>query len=271
MNAFERMLKFVQDKLEEPTDKKLNESGDKIRVAQISCDWKDSFSGREIVKITQQVGGDAVIYDYDQDEVDSKVMFISNKPLTIEQLDAIWNAGDLSTEDKDYWEGDSVEDIVNQLTKYVNDTMNEKLNESGWDDTRGDVAYEEPFVEWFMNGWNSLPPEEREDRLGDTDTISYEEAQNMLRNFFDEEYVKRIYRRFKRGRQFESKVNELAEKVPGKVAKYTAFAYGKTEAEAIKNLVSKLNDAAKRIESEPTGEVDIEDSAFNVEYEENEK
>lgn len=79
-----------------------------------------------------------------------------------------------------------------------------RINE---DDVRAGVAYEEDFVKWFMNGWNSLSPEERADRLGDDAKISYETAQNQLRNLFDEEYVTEIYKSFKSGHQFESKVN----------------------------------------------------------------
>lgn len=90
----------------------------KIRIAQLSCDWKDRIRASEINRAAKDVGGLGVCCDYPQDVVDSHVMYVASVELTDEQLDALWNAGDLGTQDEDFWEGDSVEDIVEQLKKH---------------------------------------------------------------------------------------------------------------------------------------------------------
>lgn len=97
---------------------------EKVRIAQLQCDWKDRIADNEINKARKDVGGVGYCCDYDQGEVDSKVMFVSSINLTWEQLNALWNAGDLMMGDRDFWEGDSVEEIVEQLDKYLTQMCN---------------------------------------------------------------------------------------------------------------------------------------------------
>lgn len=89
----------------------------KYRITQISCDWKDNFTGKELSKAAKSVGGKAIFYDYDQMEVDEKVMFVSSNTLTDDQLDILWETGDLYTGD-DIWSG-SFEDILKKIDEYV--------------------------------------------------------------------------------------------------------------------------------------------------------
>lgn len=91
----------------------------KIRIAQLSCDWKDEISEHEVDAALKNCGPNANLYFYYQDEVDSKVMFVSSITLTQSQLDALWKAGDLATGDVDFWEGDNFDDIIEQLKKHI--------------------------------------------------------------------------------------------------------------------------------------------------------
>lgn len=96
----------------------------KVRIAQLSCDWKDSIPGEELSKAIKSVdvGSGVFVSDYPQDVVDSTVMFISSVTLTRLQLDLLWANGDLTIGDRDVWEGDSVIDIVAQVRKHLNET-----------------------------------------------------------------------------------------------------------------------------------------------------
>lgn len=89
-----------------------------MRIAQSSCDWKDSLSDEEIRTGCLSVGGEKLIYQYDQDNVDSKVVYYSSHPLSDEQLDELWEAGDLFTGDNDYWEG-SFKEIISQIRHHM--------------------------------------------------------------------------------------------------------------------------------------------------------
>jgi len=66
----------------------------KMRLAQLSVDWKDSFSGKEITKVIKDVGGKAEVYDYHQDVVDSKVMFITSEEVSPGDLADLWESLD---------------------------------------------------------------------------------------------------------------------------------------------------------------------------------
>jgi hypothetical protein len=92
----------------------------KVRIAQLSCDWKESITGEELSKAIKDVdtSSGAFVSDYPQDAVDSKVMFVSSVELTQQELDLLWESGDLGTGDKDAWEGDSVADIAAQLREH---------------------------------------------------------------------------------------------------------------------------------------------------------
>ena len=91
----------------------------KVRIAQLSCDWKDSLTAKELNATIKVVGPTATLYDYPQDVVDSKVMFVSSVKLGQWELDLLWETGDLGMQDEDVWEGDTVSDIVAQLREHL--------------------------------------------------------------------------------------------------------------------------------------------------------
>lgn len=93
----------------------------KVRIVQLSCDWKESFTGKELTVATKSIGGAAFLYDYDQDVVDSKVMYVSSIELTQQELGSLWAFGDLTMGDEDVWEGDSLVDVIEQLAKHLNE------------------------------------------------------------------------------------------------------------------------------------------------------
>ena len=66
-----------------------------MRIVQLNCDWTENFTGVEVIEAIETVGGKRLAYDYEQDVVDSKVMFVSSHPLTQRQLDLLWLVGDL--------------------------------------------------------------------------------------------------------------------------------------------------------------------------------
>ncbi len=85
-----------------------------------------------------------------------------------------------------------------------------------------DAAYEEDFVNWFLKGWNSLSPEEREDRMGGlfregeaAKDIDYETVQNWIRNLFDDEYIDSLMKRYKKGGHIDEETEFTPSRVEG--------------------------------------------------------
>ena len=99
--------------------------GSNMRIAQITCDWKAQFDGRELAEKIKWVGGAQKVYDYDQDTVDDNIMFVSSAELSRKQLDVLWDVGDEWTSTDDGWEGDTFEDIVEQIREYVDEMEKE--------------------------------------------------------------------------------------------------------------------------------------------------
>jgi hypothetical protein len=89
-----------------------------VKITQINVDWKDSFDAKEIKAAFKDVGGTQSIYDYDQSDVDSKVMFVSSIDLTPEQLDKLWSAGDLFTSDETF-SGKDFDEVVKKIREYA--------------------------------------------------------------------------------------------------------------------------------------------------------
>jgi len=84
-----------------------------MRVTQLAVDWKEAFSGKSIIRALKAVGGeDPQCYDYAQDCVDCKIMFVSDKPLTYDQLTKLWEAGDLWATDKNCIEGKNFDELL---------------------------------------------------------------------------------------------------------------------------------------------------------------
>ena len=96
-----------------------------MKITQLECDWKDNFTGKELNKAGKSVGGKAIFYDYDQGEVDAKVMFVSSHDLSQSQLDELWNEGDLYTGDK-IWSGKNFKEILTKIKKYRDETVAEE-------------------------------------------------------------------------------------------------------------------------------------------------
>ena len=70
-----------------------------MRVAQWAVDWKEEFKMKDLTRLSKLVGGQQLMYDYQQDCVDVKVVYLSSHPLTNQQLDRLWEAGDLWCDD----------------------------------------------------------------------------------------------------------------------------------------------------------------------------
>ena len=83
--------------------------------------------------------------------------------------------------------GESVKDKIEQAIDIIVEQ----------DDLAKELAYNEDFVEWWMNKMNHLPPEEREERIGITDDIDYIVAQNWIRNILDNDALKDEWGAFK--------------------------------------------------------------------------
>lgn len=99
----------------------------KVRIVQLSCDWKESLTGEELTAAGKSVGGTAFFCSYDQDVVDSKVMYVSSVELSQMELDLLWANGDLTMGDKDVWKGDTVTDIMTQLAKHIEEVTEEEI------------------------------------------------------------------------------------------------------------------------------------------------
>ncbi|OPX21409.1 MAG: hypothetical protein B1H02_07705 [Candidatus Latescibacteria bacterium 4484_107] len=103
-----------------------------MRVAQMSVDWKEDFDLDEVNRLAKRIfrAQPYHLYCYDQNHVDSKVIYLSDRHLSQEELDRLWNAGDLGAGDRDFWEG-SFDDIIQQLKQnLIPDTTEEKGEES---------------------------------------------------------------------------------------------------------------------------------------------
>ena len=106
-----------------------------MRVAQMSVDWKEDFDLDEVNRLAKRIfrAQPYHLYCYDQNHVDSKVIYLSDRHLSQEELDRLWNAGDLGAGDRDFWEG-SFDDIIQQLKQnLIPDTTEEKGEEHGAD------------------------------------------------------------------------------------------------------------------------------------------
>lgn len=91
-----------------------------MKLTQLNCDWKDDFGGAELVQAMGECGGGkASVIPYDVlSEVDSLVLVVSSEPLTDDQLDELWEAGDLLTSE-DVWQDDTFEGILKQICRRV--------------------------------------------------------------------------------------------------------------------------------------------------------
>ena len=65
------------------------------------------------------------------------------------------------------------------------------------DDLAKDLAYNEEFVEWWMDKMNQFSPEERGERIGITGEIDYAVAQNWIRNILDNDALKDEWKVFR--------------------------------------------------------------------------
>ncbi len=90
-----------------------------MKITQVNCDHKEDIED-EIDSFLAKAENFMYTHDYEytQDHVDSNVAFLSDTPLTEEQLDKLWQVGDLHTGDH-HWEGDSFDDILGQIKAYV--------------------------------------------------------------------------------------------------------------------------------------------------------
>ncbi len=89
-----------------------------MRLIMLECDWKDNLTGKEFRKACKQVGGEEQIYDFDQDDVDSKIWFVCSHELREEQLRELWIVGDLYTcdgPDDGMWKGRNYEGILKKI------------------------------------------------------------------------------------------------------------------------------------------------------------
>ena len=85
-----------------------------MRIAQLQCDWKEDFTRKEIRTVQSVVGSSTLYTEYVQDNVDSKVMYVSSHPLTLKQMDQLWEVGDLWG-DWEVIEGKTFRDCIKDL------------------------------------------------------------------------------------------------------------------------------------------------------------
>ena len=93
-----------------------------MKITQLNCDWKDVIGGDEIVCAVELCGGPhACVTPYDvSGEVDSLVLVVSSEPLTSDQLNELWRAGDLLTSE-DVWQDDTFDGILAQLRQRMDE------------------------------------------------------------------------------------------------------------------------------------------------------
>jgi len=84
----------------------------------LSVDWKEDFDGEDITQALKDVGGKKLVYNYDQNTADDKIMFFSSHPLSSKQLDELWEKGDFYTGDR-VWAGKDFKSIINKIEKYI--------------------------------------------------------------------------------------------------------------------------------------------------------
>jgi hypothetical protein len=106
------------------TDESLLGEAGGLKVFMLEVDWKDNFSSKEINQTRREVGGEGLTYDYVQDNVDAKIMFVSSAPLTDEQMDQLWHEGDLATGDQ-LWVGKDFDDVLRQVKAHADKLASE--------------------------------------------------------------------------------------------------------------------------------------------------
>jgi len=87
-------------------------------ITQLAVDWKEGFAGKDINNATRRVGGQKLFFECRQGSVDCNVAYVSSQPLTIQEIDRLWDVGDLWSE-ADVIEGNTFEEALNHLKKYV--------------------------------------------------------------------------------------------------------------------------------------------------------
>ncbi len=101
-----------------------------LKIAMLEVDWKDSFSPKMVKDARREVGGDAMTYDFNQTNVDAKILFVSSAPLTDAQLEQLWNAGDLATGDQT-WVGKDFDDVLAQVKAHAGGESDELAKDDG--------------------------------------------------------------------------------------------------------------------------------------------
>ena len=91
-----------------------------MRVTGYEVGWRDDFEDATIERILAEVGGAQVRYEHDVSEyVDAKLLIISSECLTPDQLEQVWEAGDLGVADG-IFEG-TFDEILAQLRKNLDE------------------------------------------------------------------------------------------------------------------------------------------------------
>jgi hypothetical protein len=89
-----------------------------IRITQLSCDHREDITGSEITEAVKAVGGEQIVHDYPQDNVDAKIYYVCSHELTDAQYEKLWEEGDMYTGDK-VFEGQTFEDLLAQVVAYI--------------------------------------------------------------------------------------------------------------------------------------------------------
>ena len=99
-----------------------------MRLIVLECDWKDTFSAKEVQDAIKQVDDDDVqVCEIKQNLIDSRLLFICSGHVSIDKLRDLLECGDLWITDK-MWEG-TYEEIKEQIEEYVSNACWEEQSE----------------------------------------------------------------------------------------------------------------------------------------------
>lgn len=108
-----------------------------MKVDQYAVDWRDDWDLKELNKFAKAVGGQKCLEEFSQDVVDAKVMYISSRPLTYQEMDELWKAVELWGFDGPV-EARTFKDVVKKARHLADvELMREKLVDTAQDHWKG--------------------------------------------------------------------------------------------------------------------------------------
>lgn len=100
-----------------------------MRLIQLEHDWKaylDEVTLKNAIDTMIRVGFTQIqVYNVPQDNVDSHVYFFCSEYLTPEQIQQLWEGGDLGTGDKEYWDADDFPQLLEKIKEHCKEVEDE--------------------------------------------------------------------------------------------------------------------------------------------------